>query len=663
MDHPDLSWIQRSPQMLSDAADAALKAKRQHLDGIIAIPAEQRTFLNTIGAMQYADELLADLQQQADLIINVHPDATVRDGAQAVADRIDEENITMEYDRRLWRAVQEWSANAEVLQPADRKLAEDIIRDMKRMGFALDDTAFEELKRLVTELKKESAKFEKAINDWEDHIEVTREQLAGMPDRYIDGLQRSGDMYLVSLEYPELHPFMRQADDADARKTLAAKNLRKGGDENMARLARLITMRQRVAAMLGYASHVDYACEVRMAHDGRTVTAFLADLIMKLMPAARHELVDLIDIKKRTQNLEKRAPVHFHEITYWGHRLLKERHDIDSESLKEYFPFAVVMQGMLGIYQDVLGVTFVPVDDAVLWHPDARLYAMREGNRVIGHFAFDMFPRKGKYGHAATYPVVLGRENADGSTTTGLLALVCNFPNPTDADPSLLSHDEVETLFHEFGHVCHALVSGGRWQRQNGFGVALDFVETPSQLFEEWAWEPSVLKRITKHYKTGDPIPDELITKLLGARHHMEANYYLQQAVRALYDVRMHSLPAGTMVEPSHLAQMYRDMKLQYEAIDLPDDAIMAAGWSHMADYDAGYYSYLWSKVYALDLYSVFKPQPLSASVGKRYKDIILAPGASRPEMDLVTEFLGREPSNTSFLEALGISQKLDNSA
>jgi thimet oligopeptidase len=656
MSKPDLTWIRRSPDELFAAADTALAQKRSHLEHIISIPAGERTFANTIGALQHADESLADLQQQADVIVSVHPDASMRDAAQKVVDRIEATNVELDYDRRLWGAVQEWVALNESLAPVDRKLADDTVRDMKRMGFALDDDAFAELKRLVTELSHENTAFEKAVNDWEDHVEVTREQLAGMPERYIDGLRKNGEKYIVSLEYPELHPFMRQADDGDVRRELATKSLRKGGVENLSRLARMISLRQRIAGMLGYATHADYACEVRMAKTGAAVHSFLSGIITKLSLAARHELVDLIDIKKRTLNLEKRAPIHFYEMTYWGHRLLRERHDVDSERIKEYFPLATVMEGMLGVYQEVLGVQFEPVP-AELWHEDARMYALRDGEQVFGHFILDLHPRKGKYGHAATFPIVLGRESSDGATATGLIALVCNFPKPTPSDPSLLSHDEVETLFHEFGHVCHALLSSGRWQSQNGFGVALDFVEMPSQLFEEWAWEPKVLKRITRHYTTGGPMPDECIEKLRGARRHMEATYYLQQAVRALYDYLMHAMPIETPVEPERLAQLYRDMKLQFEAVDLPDDAIMAAGWTHMADYDAGYYSYLWSKVYALDMYSLFEANPLDTTIGRRYRDSILAPGASRPEMDLVKAFLGREPSNGAFLSALGISK------
>ena len=375
----------------------------------------------------------------------------------------------------------------------------------------------------------------------------------------------------------------------------------------------------------------------------------------KLIPTARKELVDLIDLKKRTLGLEKRAPIHFHEMGYWSYKLLKERYDVDGELVKEYFPLTRVLEGMFGIYQDILGLTFTPVPDAQLWHPDAKLYEMRSGQRVIGHFILDLYPRTGKYGHAAAFPTILGRESADGTRIQGIITLVCNFSKPTPDNPSLVSHAEVETLFHEFGHVCHALLSGGRWQRQNGFMTALDFVEMPSQLLEEWPWHPDVIQRISAHYKTGEPMPKALQEKLIASRHHMDANYYLDQAVRALYDLRMHVQPTDAVIEPLHLAQWYRDMALQYAAIDLPDDAIIAAGWGHMAGYDAGYYSYLWSKVYALDMYTRFAANPLDPNIGREYREKVLEPGASKPEMDIVTDFLGREPSNAAFLKALKI--------
>jgi thimet oligopeptidase len=651
----DLSWTQWTPEQIEAVATAALAHKRAGLDAVLAVPDDQRTFANTIAALERSSDTISDVQQQLELLLNVHPDAMVRDAAQRSVDCIEAALVDMEYDRRLWAAVQAWEATHEQLDPIDRKLADDTLRDMRRMGFALSDADFAELKRTITELRKLETEFEKTINDWSDRIEVTREQLSGLPERYIEGLKRSGDNYLVTLEYPDLFPFMRQADDDGARRELATKNLRKGGPENLERLAQMIRLRQRHAQLLGYATHADFQCEPRMAKTAEAVKTFLDDIAGKLIPAARKELIDLIDIKKRTLGLEKRAPVHFHELAYWSYKLLKERYDIDGDVVKEYFPLARVLDGMMSIYQGIFGVTFTPVSSASLWHPDARLYEVRDSERVIGHFILDLHPRQGKYGHAAAFSPILERTNASNERIAGLVALVCNFPKPTLSNPSLLTHDEVETLFHEFGHICHALLSGGRWQHQNGLYVAMDFVETPSQLLEEWPWHPQVIQRIGAHYKTGEPMPRELQEKLIASRHHMDARYYLDQAVKALYDLRMHAQPTDTMIEPTHMAQWYHDMALQYEAVDLPDDAIIAAGWGHMASYDAGYYSYLWSKVYALDMYTRFATDPLDPTIGKEYRTNVLEPGASKPEMDIVTGFLGHAPSNAAFLKALGI--------
>ena len=306
----------------------------------------------------------------------------------------------------------------------------------------------------------------------------------------------------------------------------------------------------------------------------------------------------------------------------------------------------------MSVYEDLFGLRIVARDDVTTWHPEATVYTMsdRQSGRELGTFILDFFPRPGKYGHAAAFPVHLG-------LTGSLVVLVCNFTRATDHEPSLLSHDEVETLFHEFGHLVHWLISSGvPHASQNGVAVAMDFVEMPSQMLEEWTWHPRVLRQISARHGSEASLPDDLIAKMLAARHHMDANYYLAQAVMALYDLRMHGQKAGVTVTPSDIARWYREMELEYCAIDMPDDAIQAAGWSHLANYDAGYYGYLWSKVYALDLFTRFAPDPMDPSVGLAYRAAVLEPGASKPEAELIRSFLGREGSNAAFLNTLGIS-------
>ena len=647
----DFSWIGWDEEAINAAAVAALLSKRTALRTVKAVPADKRTFENTVAAMERSGEDANDVIQVLDLMVNVHPNAGIRAAAQAAVDRVNTELIGMEYDRALWTAFNEWLSTDEhdSLAGADLKLADDIHRDMRRMGFGLDDNQFARLKKLTEELKKLENDFGKAINDWDDHIVVPHARLGGLPQRYIDGLRKTdAGQYSVSLRYPDLFPFMELADDDAGRKELAHKNFRKGGEENLERLVHMIQLRQEIAGLLGYQTHADYAEEVRMSRTAGAVRQFLERIIEALKPVAHKELAELVAYKFHTQKAEKPSPITFYEIAYWAYKMKKELFDLDMERVKEYFPLQTVTNGMLEMYQELLGLKFSPANLPV-WHPDVKSYMVAEATSgaLLGYFFLDLYPREGKYGHAAAFPITLG--------PTPAVALVCNFPKPTDSSPSLLSHGEVETFLHEFGHCVHALVSGQKWQRQNGFGVPLDFIEALSQIFEYWAWDERSLMRLSGHYKTGAPLPPDLLKKLLGARTYRQTSSFLRQAVLALYDLDMHDRSTDSPVRADVLAQTYRDMRLTYEHIDLPDDAIFAAGWSHMADYDAGYYGYLWSKVYAADMFTRFASNPLDRAIGRSYRTDVLAPGASRPEEDVVRAFLGRDHSPQAFLTELGI--------
>jgi len=645
------AWTGWGPADIGTAAADAIAAREAALSAFKQLPAAERTFANTIGELDRITGTYADVQQAVEFLMDVHPDAQVRDAAHAAQGRMDAANIAVTHDRSIWDAVQAWEVTGEHarLTGADRKLADDTIRDLRRVGFHLPEEAFTRLRAGREELQKLETDFERAINDYDDGIMLPRERLGGLPERVIEGLTRTDDgAYRVSLRYPDLFPFLELADDDDARRELAAKNLRKGGPENLERLARMVSLRAANAALLGYPSHAAYRTEPRMAGAPAEVGRFLERIIRRLHPAAVERLRELVFFKKAELGLEHPKPVHFHEVGYWQHRLRKAKFGMDSEEVKAYFPLPRVLDGMLGLYQDLLGLRFTQRDDVRVWHPSASCWSVADASSgvTLGHFFLDLHPRPGKFGHAASFPLAL-------ATAAPSLALVCNFPEPTASAPALLDHEEVETLLHEFGHVMHAILSGGGWAAQNGYGVSWDFVEALSQIFEYWTWHPDGLARISGHWQTGAPLPRELLEKMNAARAWAGPLYYLNQAVRSLYDLRIHHEAPRS---GSELAKLHRDMRLDYESMDLPDDAIFPAGWGHLADYDAAYYGYLWSKVYAADMFTRFAPAPLDAAVGGAYRKDVLAPGASRPELDLVRAFLGREPSDAAFLAELGIS-------
>lgn len=647
---------------MQSAVNNGLAAMRDGYEAVKAIPKEKRTFANTIAALHYASESISNTLQILDLISNVHPDETIRAAAQAAHTIGEAGSIDIEHDRDIWRATNELVVTKGALDEADQKLYDDTMRDLRRMGFGLTESAFQKLKEMRKELTELEQVFGTAINNYEDFIALPRDRLDGLPERYIDSLPRTPEgLYRISLQYPDLFPFMDMADDDAARRELAIKNLRKGGPKNLERLAAMVALRGRIAALLGYATHADYVDEVRMVKTGAHAIAFIEDLLTRLAPVGQVEMRELIAYKQHVLGLEHPKPILFHEALngyegYWSHRLKTERYALDTEKLSEYFPLERVRAGVEKIYQDLLGVRFVKANIPV-WHPDVEAYEVRDQStgELIGHYFLDLYPRPGKYGHAAAFPLTLAHT---GGTST--VALVCNFPKPTATTPSLLSvstgPDSVETYLHEFGHVMHGLLSTNRYQAQNGFGVALDFVEALSQMFEYWFWDSRSLALLSGHYRTGKPLPDELTKKIMASRHHQVASYYLRVATAALFDLRIHSFSPDAPPSADDIAQLHRDMRLEYEHIDLPDDAIYPAGWGHMAGYDAGYYGYLWSKVYAADMFTRFAPDPLSSTVGHEYRAKVLAPGASRPELDLVRDFLGREPSNAAFLDELGVS-------
>lgn len=654
MNLPDLTWITWTPSDMEAAADRAIADKQARLEALKAIPAAERTFANTVEALSDAEDMASDVVQQLDLLADVHVERSFRDAARATLERLEPALLALDFDRDLWRAFTEWKARNETLQSSDAKLATDLERVLMRRGFALDDTQFAELQDVSGKLQNLESQFSAAINEWDAHTIATADELRGVPERVITGMHKNDDgTYRVTLAYADSVPVMQYAESSELRERLAKLVEQEGGMANAERLARMITLRQRIAQLLGYATFADYACEPRMAASAANVTTFLRGVMEKLTPLARAELRSLIEYKKKALGLDQFKPIHYYELAYWKQRMAQELFKFDPEELKQYFPLPRVMAGAMELFGKLLGVTFQKLDCA-LWHADVESYAVINAatQESMGILAFDLHPRQGKYGHAAITPALLPRRVMRG-LTQGMVAILCNFSRPTDACPSLLSHDDVETLFHEMGHALHTFLSGGNRHFQNGLYVALDFAEAVSQLMENWAWNPTSLARVSGHWSTGAAIPENLLTNMLARRTYMMGGWYLQQSVRSAYDLHIHSQPLDNQTDAIQLTQLWRDMQLQLMAIDLPDDTAFPAGWGHLTDYAAGYYSYLWSQVYALDIFSRFGTNPLDTAVSAELRTKIFEPGASLPESDLMKAFLGREPSSDAFFKLI----------
>jgi thimet oligopeptidase len=633
--------------------EAALASADEHVSRAVA-SLDSPAFASTLLPLELAGAELVVAYGRAGFMGQVHADQAVRDAGNEAEERINKWRVALVFRSDLYSAVRAFADTdeARALDGERARLLEHWLRDLRRAGHELgaDDRA--ELERLRTRLVEVEVAFQRNINEYHDGIDVTREQLAGLPDDYIDGLaagEREGT-YRVSLDYPELNPFLEQARDRGLRRELFMKHWNRAVDANRPLLDEALDLRRRVAVLLGEPTWAHHAMEVKMAKQPERVRAFYDELLPTLAAQVRVELDALGD---RLHADGHDGPITAWDWRYYDEALRRTDYGVDQNLVGEYFPLEPVMDGMFAITGEVLGLDYRVVHDTRAWDPAVRLYEIldRASGESIAHFYADLHPRDGKFGHAAAFPLVVGHRAADGSWIRPVSAIAANFTPPSADRPALLKHNEVLTLFHEFGHILHMSLTRAEFTRFGGAETEWDFVEAPSQIMEHWAWEPSVLARFARHYASGEPMPAELVDQMARARW---VDVGIKIGVQAFYgeiDLALHAEPMAPDVEVE-LRRTYGVTGMPY-----PEGTFMLAGFGHLlGGYDAGYYGYLWAQVIGDDMFGRFAREGvLSPSVGADYRREILEPNGSRDADDLVRAFLGREPSNEEFLRLRGM--------
>jgi len=378
----------------------------------------------------------------------------------------------------------------------------------------------------------------------------------------------------------------------------------------------------------------------------------LSKIDSALLPKANAELAQLKSLKAASGDSSTFAAWDFY---YYQNQLVKTKYAVDDEAVRQYFPVSKVVPAVMGIYQKLLGVTFHPIVPADAWAPGVLEFSISDNasGKPIGWFFLDLYPRQGKFAHFANFPLRPGRVLPDGSWQMPVSSIIGNWPVATPGKPALLSHDDVVTFFHEFGHLMHSTLSTAPYETYYGTAVREDFVEAPSQMLENWMWQPSILKAVSANVETGKPLPDDLIKKMIALKHVSEesSTYWTGQAFLASYDMTIHS--SGPAVD---VTRVYFDLKKKLTTLPAVPGTIPEASFGHLAGgYDAGYYGYLWSRVYAQDMFTVFQKGGLeNPAVGARYRKDILEPGGSVEPDQLLRNFLGREPSYDAFYKDLG---------
>ncbi|CAH2354644.1 saccharolysin [[Candida] railenensis] len=568
----------------------------------------------------------------------------------------------------------EASARPEDFPDAESKrLLEKVILDYERNGLHLSEEKRNELKKIQNKLNDLSLEFSKNNNEEEGFLLLTKEQLKGVPEATVKQFEEEkGDdgetLYKVTFKYPDILPVLKYAQNQQTRKEAFIADANKV-KQNDPLLLDLIKYRFELAQVLGYDNISKYILEDRLAKTETRVLDFLTDLKTKLSPLAKVELEKLKNLKDehfQEQGLDKQDKFYIWDNRFYDNLMLEKDYQVDNTKIAEYFPLQSTIEKMLSFYENLFDVKFVETTEGKhVWHEEVKQFAVYQNikagspkNLFLGWIYFDLHPRKGKYGHAANFSLFPGYVTKSGEVIRPVTALVCNFTKPTKDTPSLLKHDEVVTFFHELGHGMHDILGFTKFARFHGTNVPRDFVEAPSQSFEYWTWSKNEVKSLSSHYETGEPIPDALIDQLIKSKNVNGALFNLRQLHFAFFDMKVHVLSKKEDIESLDLLKLWNDAREELTGIS--NGGINTYGYGsfgHIAGgYESGYYGYLFSKVYADDIYySIFKNDPLNQENGIKYRDYILSKGGSREVMEGVVELLGREPTLDAFLEELGL--------
>ncbi len=650
---PDFAYSKVTADQVTAGIDASLAEAQQILDDAVA-PNEHRTFENTMLPLDLISDVLAKAFARYVFMGYVHPDKEVRGAGKDAEEKLGAFGVEMVFRDDLNTAVQEYAGTEEAagLDGERARFLEFTQRDLRQAGHELDPEARARVKEKTQRLVELGVRYQANIDEWQDHILVTRDELEGLPLSFADSLETDEETgkLKVTLAYPHVIPFVENAKRRDLRQEISFKFNTQAVEENRSILEEAIDLRHQIAQEFGVPSWAHHQLEERMAKEPERVSAFYEDLIP---PLTRQGELDIAALGELLANDTGESEIQAWDWRYYDTQQRRTDYGVDPFEVAAYFPLDSVLGGMFDLVQETFGLDFREVESPDVWHPDVRLFAIHDSvdGEELAHFYLDLVPREGKYGHAAEFPLLPSRRMEDGSYQNPTCAMVANFTKPPATEPSLLQHTEVETLFHEFGHVLHQNLGRTELTRFSGTNVERDFVEAPSQIMQHWVWRADVLSRFARHHETAEPIPERLVEQLVAARQLNVAIQQLRQIQFGWWDQSIH----GTETDLD-LDKVIRE-GAAIGLVPFHEGTFALSSFGHlMGGYDAAYYGYMWSEVFGDDMFSRFEEEGVtSPEVGLAYRREVLEKGGTLDADEMLVRFLGREPDNKAFLRKLGI--------
>ena len=649
------------------AFQAGIAEAKAEIDAITS-NTEEPSFENTIVALEQSGRTLS---QVAGIFYNLM-EAHTNDQMQAIAEEISpmmtEYSMYVSLNEPLFQRVKTVYDNRESLQldKAQAKLLEDSYKSFTRGGALLSDEDKKVYSQYQEQLSLLTLQFSKnvlaATNAYS--LNLTDEaDLAGLPE-YVKQMgaqaaaERGQQGWTFDLSQPSYSPFMKYSSRSDLRKTLytAYNSKALGGDlDNTGICKQIAELRMKIAQLLGYQTYADYALEERMAQNTANVLDLLSELMTPSLPAARAEVAEVLAFAKRNGYEENELQAW--DFSYWSEKYKDENYSLSDEQLKPYFQLESCIDAVFGLATRLYGLQFELREDIPGYHEDVDVYDVKDADgRHLALFYTDFFPRASKRGGAW---MTNFREQSivDGVEYRPFVSIVTNFSKPTADAPSLLTHDELTTFLHEFGHALHGIMAEGEYESMSGTNVARDFVELPSQIMENWGYEAEYLKPFAKHYQTGEEIPTELIDKIIASKNYLSAYYQVRQLHFGILDMAWHNVSEA---QSADALDIERKALQPYLTLPVVDGTMISTSFSHIfsGGYSAGYYSYKWSEVLEADAFSLFKEKGIfSTEVAQSFRDNILSKGSIEPEAVLYRNFRGHDPEPQALLDKLGIKR------
>lgn len=638
----------------------SIEQAKNVIAGIIAIPDDQRTFANTARPLDELFSLsnLAIAQRVNEALELLSPNDDIRAAAHDAFIQICDFYVDyVTSNKALYRAFMAYEAQtSENLSDQQRYFVNNTMNDFKREGLSLPDETLAQVNILRKELASLCADFDRNIAQDASTITVTRDQLTGLDDDFINSLARTtDDLYVLGVDYPTYFRTMENCAVEATRKTLYTAFNNRAYPINNELLKTIIIKRDELAQLLGYTDFAHNDIDSEMAHTPERAQQFLTNLKDKSLNKVTSEVATLTQELPQSVELTPNGQVKPWDLAYIENNYKKSHFNIDEQKIAEYFPMKKTIDELLDIYRQFFSIDFEEVPSNGLWHEDVSVVRVlnKSGDQLLGTLMIDLYPRPNKYSHAAHTTIIPATFAPDGTRIPDVSVLIANFPKPTATQPALLKRNDVNTFFHELGHALHAVLGATDIASLSGTHTKTDFVELPSQMLEEWLTDKDILKKISGHYITGQPLPDDIIDTIISLKN-LTTGYFVTRQVY-LSSIALSYFGEGTSKDPHAIMKRLYAQYLPHMAFS--EENHFYTSFGHLTGYGAKYYGYLWSKVFALDIFAEIKKHGLlDPVIGQKYIKEVLSKGGAQDPNELLYNFLGREPNEQAFFAEMGLN-------